>query len=361
MEMSGETPRRRLGRGLSALLGGNAPAHESSAGGQELELRPVAMSALTRSPWQARKEFDPEAIGELADSIREHGVLQPLLVREADGGFQIIAGERRWLAAQKAGLETIPCRIIDVIDKTACEFSLEENLKRKDLSDLEKAAAFKEYLVQFQCSVEELAKQLSMSRSAVSNILRLLDLTEPARNALAAGKISAGHARALLPLEAADQLALCGRIQAETLNVRQTEQAVKVLLGRTTEPAPIAAPTHSQAVTVGAPIVAETSITEPGASASQTVESAPAAASEAPAAEAVTAGPADVVSIATPVEVPSHVTNHVRDLEGQLRNVLGAAVEIRLTSKDSGQIVIPFGGNAEFERILGVLRSRAAA
>lgn len=311
-----EMPRRRLGRGLSALLGGGGPAYEAIESTSNSELRQLATAQISRNPYQPRKEFEQEALSELAASIAEHGILQPLLVRSLDGGYQLIAGERRWLAAQKVGLETVPCCVVDVVDKTACEFALEENLKRKDLSDLEKAQAFREYIQHFECSVEELAKQLSMNRSTISNLMRLLDLPEPVRNVLQQGKISSGHARALLPLSEADQIALCGRIQAESLNVRQTEQAVKTLLGRvTSEPAP---------------------------------EASAASASELP--NVLPMAPAD-----------PHATNHVRDLEQQLRNALGAAVEIKLRTKDAGQIVIPFAGNAEFERILGLLRERAAA
>lgn len=316
-----ELPRRRLGRGLSALLGGGGPAYESTEATRDTELRQIAVAAISRNPYQPRKEFEPEALSELAASIREHGILQPLLVREFDGGFQLIAGERRWLAAQRVGLEAVPCCVVDVIDKTACEFALEENLKRRDLSDLEKAQAFREYLAHFECSVEELSRQLSMNRSTVSNLLRLLDLSEPVKTVLQQGKISSGHARALLPLEEADQIALCGRIQAEALNVRQTEAEVKKLLSRAQ-----------------------------GADEAPASESAPVA--------AASDGPPDVLPLATS---DPHVTNHVRDLEGQLRDLLGAAVEIRLQSRSSGTIVIPFADNAEFERIIARLRERASA
>lgn len=313
-----EMPRRRLGRGLSALLGGGGPAYEAIESNSNSELRQLPTAQISRNPYQPRKEFEQEALSELAASIAEHGILQPLLVRSLDGGYQLIAGERRWLAAQKVGLETVPCCVVDVVDKTACEFALEENLKRKDLSDLEKAQAFREYIQHFECSVEELAKQLSMNRSTISNLMRLLDLPEPVRNVLQQGKISSGHARALLALSEADQIALCGRIQAESLNVRQTEQAVKTLLGR--------------------------------------------AAAEPPAATATTTeAPGNQPHVLPMTPADQHMTNHVRDLEQQLSNSLGAAVEIKLRTKDAGQIVIPFAGNAEFERILGLLRDRTAA
>ncbi|MFV0445226.1 MAG: ParB/RepB/Spo0J family partition protein [Planctomycetaceae bacterium] len=319
-----EMPRRRLGRGLSGMFG-SGPSYETTESAHDSDLRQLATAQIARNPYQPRKEFDQEALSELAASIAEHGILQPLLVRALDGGFQLIAGERRWLAAQKVGLETVPCCVVDVVDKTACEFALEENLKRKDLSDLEKAQAFREYLSHFECSVEELAKQLSMSRSTVSNLMRLLDLPEAVRNVLQQGKISAGHARALLALQEADQLLLCGRIQAESLNVRQTEQAVKQILGKV--PAPETTAGEGE---------------QPQSSGEQ-------------AQGEQGAGP-DVVPMADP-----NMTNHVRDLEQQLRNAMGTAVEIKLKSKSTGQIVIPFANNEEFERILGLLRERTAA
>lgn len=323
MLQDNEAYRRRLGRGISALLGGAPPAAQEYAppADAQLELRHVAVEQIERNPFQPRKDFDADGLTELAGSIREHGVLQPLLVREIDGGFQLVAGERRWQAAKKAGLTTVPCRVIDVVDKTACEVALEENLKRKDLGELEKACAFRQYLDHFQCSIEELARQLSLSRSNVSNVLRLLELPEPVKNAVQTGKISAGHARALLALEeVADQLALCGRIQAEGLSVRQTESAVKELLQ------------SRSAATAGGdtePVAADTS----PETLSLTQEE-PAAGAER--------------------------TNHVRSLEEQLGNLLGVKVEIRLKTRESGAIVVPFASNAEFERILSRLRRAAA-
>lgn len=320
-----QQPQRRLGRGLSALLGGGAaPAHTEAVTKESSDLRQIPVAAITRNPFQPRKDFDAEAINELASSIREHGVLQPLLVRETDGGFQLVAGERRWQAAQKAGLAKVPCRVVDVIDKTACEYALEENLKRKDLTDLEKAFAFKDYIAHFECTIEELGRQLSMSRSAVSNILRLLELPEPIKNALQSGKISSGHARALLTLDEADQLALCGRIQSEGMSVRQTEQAVRTLQKAKAEPAPAAAadtPDNNQAE--GQPVANP---------------------------ETIPIGDAD-----------SHRTHHISSLEEQLRNLLGVNVSIKLSGKDKGMIEIPFSSNEEFERVLKTIRRAAAA
>jgi ParB family chromosome partitioning protein len=338
-----ENPRRRLGRGLSALLGGSAPAHEEVAPQDNSELRHVPTSGITRNPFQPRKDFDAESLNELADSVKEHGVLQPILVRAVDGGFQLIAGERRWLAAQKAGLTTIPCRIVDVIDQTAFEFALEENLKRRDLHDIEKAEAFREYLRHFQCSIEDLAKQLSMSRSSVSNILRLLDLVDPVKNAVRSGKISSGHARSLLSLSEADQLALCGRIQAESLNVRQTEAAVKAILKpQAAEQAVVevvAAPVEG--AEVAAPVAVEG-------------ESAPAVVAE-------TSQPVETIPFRDAAQSEGgHRTPHIDSVEEQLRQLLGVEVQIKLKSPESGFIVIPFNSNDDFEKVLRTVRRNAA-
>ncbi|QDU39804.1 Chromosome-partitioning protein Spo0J [Maioricimonas rarisocia] len=340
---------RRLGRGLSALLGGNTPAHEEVVHEDNSQLVQIPVDAVTRNEFQPRKEFETESLAELAGSIREHGVLQPLLVREIDNGFQLVAGERRLMAARKAGLTTVPCRVIDVIDKTACEFALEENLKRKDLNDLEKAQAFKTYIELFECSIEELAKQLSMSRSAVSNLLRLLDLTEPVKKALSSGKITAGHARALLPLDEASQLELCGRVQAESLSVRQIEQQVRQLQKGD-------APEESAEQAEGQENAGD-AIPQDGAT------------DEAATGEVV-AGEGAAGEHASGEEAPDTVpfegneepqrTAHVDSLEEQLRDLLGVKVQIKLNRSDSGTIMIPFSSNDEFERILRQLRRDAA-
>ena len=323
MLQDNEMYRRRLGRGISALLGGAAPASEETAPEDALELRHIAVDAIERNPYQPRKAFDADGLTELAGSIKEHGVLQPLLVRELDGGFQLIAGERRWQAAKKAGLTTVPCRVLDIIDKAACEVALEENLKRKDLTDIEKAHAFKRYIDHFQCTIEELAKQLSMSRSNVNNILRLLDLPEPIRNALQAGKISTGHARAILSLDdVAEQLALCGRVQSEGLSVRQTEAAVR--------PKPVVEPAAATVEAAAGPVIANSP------------DSAP-----------------ETIPMTSDAR-PDDRTNHVASLEEQLGALLGVKVEIKLRTKDSGTILVPFASNDEFERILGRLRRSAA-
>ena len=300
--------KRRLGRGLNALLGGD-PAEEQTAEtapGQTAEVgdsREIEVGRIERNPHQPRKVFAEESLEELASSIRQHGVLQPLLVQPHEDHFQLIAGERRLLAARKAGLPTVPCIIRVVEDqRQVSEIAIEENIKRQDLNDLEKAQAFRDYIDQFGTTVEQLAKKLSMNRATVSNTLRLLDLSEPVKAALSAGKLSAGHGRALLPLDADDQQALAGRIQMEQLSVRQTEQAVRQ----------------------------------------------------------IQKGEATIPLERKPKPAPPERTSHIDSLQAQLRDMLGVKVEIQLTDKDRGKIQISFDSNDEFEQILRRLRRAAA-
>lgn len=374
-----DVPRRRLGRGLSAMLGAGPAYSESEP--ETAELRNIPVQEISRNPFQPRKDFNQDELNELSDSIREHGVLQPILVREFEGSYQLIAGERRWLASQRAGLTLIPCRVVDVIDQTAFDYALEENLKRKDLTDVEKALAFRRYLDHFGCSIEELGKQLSMSRSAVSNILRLLDLCEPVRNALSTGKISSGHARALLPLPEAEQLAFCGRIQAEQLSVRQTEAAVRQILGRekpqpVVEAAPVEVAQAPQSEHVGEmPQHCEPSHCDAGQSHSEHhqphceqpygehAHHDPGQGSfEQPVFHEQCSAPAEDPHVLSmdQARADNERTPHLASLEEQLRNLLGTAVQITLNSKDSGTISIPFSSNEEFERILRSLHRAAA-
>lgn len=343
-------PRRRLGRGLSSLLGRGPQSDEE---GQAPAVRPVIFSvpidAVERNPWQPRKDFDADGIRELSDSIREHGVLQPVLVRELPGGgFQLIAGERRWHASRQAGLSEIPCRVIDVIDQTACELALEENLKRKDLNDIEKALAFKRYLDEFGSSIEELARQLSMSRPAVSNLLRLLELPESIQVALSQGKITAGHARALLKLDAAGQLELCGRIQAEGLSVRDVESATR----QRTQPQPEQTLEQQGQPQQDQPLDDQQSH-EHHSHDHPEHHQQPEATDEV---EYV--ADEDVVPMQRPDK--PQLSNHVLWVEQHLGGLFGVEVEIRVTGQDRGQIVIPFGSNDEFESILRKLRRAAA-
>lgn len=221
-----EAPRRRnLGRGLSALLGEAPeeapPVARQGAPGSGLRVLPVA--ALKPGRFQPRREFKPEAIAELADSIREKGVLQPILARpDAEGGCEIVAGERRWRAAQLAGLHEVPVLLRAMSDREALEAALVENLQRQDLSPLEEAEGYRRLMGEFGHTQDELARQLGKSRSHLANMMRLLNLPPSLKHMLEEGSLTAGHARALLT--AADPEALARQVAARGLSVRETER-----------------------------------------------------------------------------------------------------------------------------------------
>jgi len=215
---------RGLGRGLEAIL----PAKGAFVPeGASLESIPV--DAIEPNPNQPRVYFDEEAIAELAASIQELGVLQPLLVRRAlHGKFQLVAGERRWRAARKAGLQTVPAVVRDITDLASVEQALVENLHRKDLSALEEASAYHQLVEDFAFTHEQVAKRVGKSRTAVTNTLRLLQLPAGIQNLLADGKLTAGHARALLGTEDhAFQDQLARRAISEGWSVRAVEEAIR--------------------------------------------------------------------------------------------------------------------------------------
>lgn len=203
---------RGLGRGLDALL------PKADAGG----VRQVPLTELRVSALQPRKRFDEEAIAELAASIAEKGVLQPLLVRRTDAGLEIVAGERRFRAAERAGLASVPVLVRELSDRQTLEIAIVENLQREDLDDLEEAEAFRQ-LLGFGLTQEEVAKAVGKSRSAVANTLRLLTLPLAAREALAARSITAGHARAILAQPPEDRDWALQQVVAKGLSVREAE------------------------------------------------------------------------------------------------------------------------------------------
>jgi ParB family chromosome partitioning protein len=183
---------------------------------------------ITRNPYQPRQTFDEAEIADLADSIRTHGILQPLVVRRTDNGFELIAGERRLRAAQAADWRQVPVQIREVDDRQMAELAIVENVQRKDLNAIEKAESFQRYLEQYQCTQEELASRVQVDRSTVANLIRLLDLPSAVKQMVQEGAITQGHARALLPLgEEQEQINFANRIKKEGLSVRATEQGVQ--------------------------------------------------------------------------------------------------------------------------------------
>ena len=223
---------RGLGRGLGALLG-DAALQSQEGGSLSLPISQVEPGLK-----QPRKRFDEESLQDLADSIRTHGVIQPLTVRRlASGYYQIIAGERRWRAAKIAGLTEIPAVIIEADDRKVMELGLIENLQREDLNPVEEANGYKVLMDQYGLTQEEVAQRVGKSRPAVANALRLLALPDPVHQLLEEGKLSAGHARAILAAPTGElQKKLAQKVIAEDLSVRQTEALAKRLAAGEKEP-----------------------------------------------------------------------------------------------------------------------------
>jgi ParB family transcriptional regulator, chromosome partitioning protein len=215
--------RKALGKGLSALLPG---ADEDSAS-EALATAEVPVAALEPNPFQPRGVMAPERLAELVESIRASGIVQPILVRRLGDRFQIVAGERRFRAAQQLGLATVPVVVRDVPDDHLLELALIENIQREELSALEEAQAFQRLQEEFKLSQEEVARRVGRDRSTIANAVRLLRLPRPARELLAGGGLQAGHARALLALDRAeDQVALAREAARRGLSVREVERRV---------------------------------------------------------------------------------------------------------------------------------------
>lgn len=259
----------------------------------------VPIARIDSNPHQPRKQFDEADMKALAESIQEHGLLQPVVVRKVQDRYQLVAGERRLRAASKAGWIDVPVQVVEADDRQMAELAIVENLQRKDLNALEKAASFQRYLEQYACTQEELATRLKIDRSTVANLIRLLELPEPVQDAVRRGKITQGHARALLPLgDEPEQMAFCHRIQREGLSVRQTEALVQ-----------------------------------------QTIDQAD-------------AEPLAVVSRegeTTPPKRPSN--DHVAALEQEFRAALGLKVALKHNSRGRGKLVIQFRDHEEFQQL----------
>jgi ParB family chromosome partitioning protein len=263
----------------------------------------LPVTSISANPYQPRSSFDEAEIADLCDSIRTHGFLQPIVVRRVDDGFQLIAGERRLRAAQMAGWERVPIQIRDVADRQMAELAIVENVQRKDLNAIEKAVSFKRYMDEYGCTQEDLAGRVSIDRSTVSNLLRLLELPREVKDMIARSEISAGHARALLPLgDEQEQMEFARRIHKDSLSVRATEQAVSDHIRRTDhEPLSIV---DSEGNSRPSPI-------QPG--------------------------------------------QHLREMEEQLKLSLGTKVEIKQSAKGRGRITLHFASHEEFERLRTVL------
>jgi len=284
----------RLGRGLTSLIRPQSPAApaipaEPPSAAAVAGPREIPTEAIRANAAQPRKKFDDAPLQELAASIRTHGILQPLIVRARGDGFELIAGERRLRAARLAGLPTVPAIVKNANDSVSLEIALIENLQREDLTTLERARAYQQYLDTFGGQVDRLAERLGESRSNVANYLRLLTLSPAVQELLASGELGMGQARALIGVpDTAKQLALARMVVRRNLSVRQVESLVKA-------------------------------DGDPGA--------------KAPARTAQTTG-------------------HLRDVERGLSKALGVSVSLRAgRKKNSGQIVIRYNSLEEFDRI----------
>jgi ParB family chromosome partitioning protein len=296
-----EATKPRLGRGLGALIG-DAAASSSGTAENTGPRQSLALERIQHNPQQPRKSFDDDEIAHLSESIRNHGVLQPLVVRPVGDDFQLIAGERRLRAALKAGLSEVPVHIVNFNDQQVLEAALVENIQRSDLNAIEKAQGFKEYLDQYNVTQEQLAKRLGMDRTSVSNLVNLLNLPVAVQDAIRLEQISLGHAKILKGLgDATKQESLCREVLMKGLSVKALELMVK----------------------------------------QQKTEMA-----DAPAAE-------KEERVAEP---PPEKTPHIQGIEDELRQKLTVKFEIRVKAKDKGQIVIGFESNDDFERVVEALR-----
>lgn len=212
--------KKGLGRGLESLI-----PMEAIQDGERVEM--LAIADIEPNRYQPRRDFDPEKLQELADSIRVHGVVQPIIVRPAEPGYELIAGERRWRAAQMAGLSEMPAVVRSLSDGEAMEIALIENIQRQDLNPIEEARAFQRLIAEFGLTQEEVSKRVARSRPQVTNTLRLLQLSPEIQDYVSRGTLTMGHARAMLSLNLEQQTVLAARVIKEGLSVRQVEETVK--------------------------------------------------------------------------------------------------------------------------------------
>jgi ParB family chromosome partitioning protein len=283
-------PIKGLGRGLDALLSGNSTSKQNDV------LRELKVEQLKPGKYQPRSRMDEASLNELAASIRVQGVMQPILARELpEGGYEIIAGERRWRAAQLAELKVVPVIVRKVPDNAALAMALIENIQREDLNPLEEAIGIQRLIDEFQMTHQAAADAVGRSRSAASNLLRLLKLPHPVQDMLMEGSLDMGHARALLSLEGSQQVLLANKIILEGLSVREAEKLVQAQAGQ---------------------------------------------------------APAKVDS-----QKPKKANRDTQQLQEDISAHLGTRVEIKSNSKGGGKLVIEFTSNDHLEELLGGLRN----
>jgi ParB family chromosome partitioning protein len=268
---------------------------ESLAGGAP-ELLELNVYEIDDNPFQPRREFSEPEIASLSESLKEHDMLQPVLVRRIGDRYQLISGERRLRAAIQAGWSKVPARVREADDRLVAELAIVENLQRKDLNPIEKAMSFRRYLDEHQCAQDDLAQRLKIDRSTIANLMRLLELPDAVLEAISRKDITAGHARALLPLDGEfEQIEFCAKIQSEGLSVRAIEQLVQDHIADC-EPAVIEFPSDA----------ARRKRTK---------------------------------------------SDQIASLEQELRIALGTKVEIRQTNRGRGRLIIHFASSDEFERL----------
>lgn len=280
--------KKRLGRGLGSLIGNIDDVASAQQSENTDGLREIDIDRIQRGRYQPRQVFEPEALQELADSISAQGVVQPIVVRPDGAHFELVAGERRWRAAQLAGLQKIPAVIRELDARATAAIALIENIQREDLNPLEEAQAFLRLIEEFDLTHQQVADSVGRSRAAVSNLLRLLDLAEPVKQQVNQGLLNMGHARALLTLIRHDQIEIARVVVNRGLSVRETEALVKKTLAADGSSKPKAV----------------------------------------------------------------HVDPDIKRLETEISEKLGAGVKIKSGKKGSGQLVISFHSSAEFEGIL---------
>ena len=231
--------KRGLGRGLDALLGGSTAAtlEEEAVKVDSRELQHLPLDLIQRGKYQPRRDMDPQALEELANSIKAQGVMQPIVVRPIGGGrFEIIAGERRWRASQQAGLDKIPAMVREVPDEAAIAMALIENIQREDLNPIEEAVALQRLQQEFELTQQQVADAVGKSRVTITNLLRLIALPEEIKTMLSHGDLEMGHARALLGLPLEQQVEGARHVVARGLTVRQTEALVRQWLNSKSQP-----------------------------------------------------------------------------------------------------------------------------